>query len=45
MIAEGAYYHALERGLEDGDPVRDWLVAEQEIDAKFDIVPHCCPVN
>ena len=40
MIAEAAYYHALERGPENGDPVRDWLAAEQEIDAKFDIAPH-----
>ena len=40
MISEAAYYHALERGLKDGDPVGDWLAAEREIDAKFDIAPH-----
>ena len=31
MIAEAAYYRALQRGLSGGDPVDDWLQAEQEI--------------
>ena len=31
MIAEGAYYRALQRGFSGGDPVDDWLQAEQEI--------------
>lgn len=31
MIAEAAYYRAEQRGFNDGDPVADWLQAEQEI--------------
>ena len=31
MIAEAAYYRALQRGFSGGDPVDDWLQAEQEI--------------
>ena len=31
MVAEAAYYRALQRGLSGGDPVDDWLQAEQEI--------------
>ena len=31
MIAEAAYYRALARGFEGGDPVDDWLIAEQDI--------------
>lgn len=31
MIAEAAYYRALQRGFSEGDPVDDWLQAEQEI--------------
>lgn len=31
MIEEAAYYRALQRQLEGGDPVADWLEAEQEI--------------
>ena len=31
-IAVAAYYHALQRGFAEGDPVADWLQAEQEID-------------
>jgi hypothetical protein len=31
MIAEAAYFRALRRGLNGGDPVQDWLAAEQEI--------------
>ena len=33
MIAKAAYYRAEKRGFEDGDPVVDWLSAEQEVDA------------
>lgn len=31
MVAEAAYYRALERGFQGGDPVDDWLQAEREI--------------
>lgn len=31
MIAEAAYYRALDRGFSGGDPVDDWLAAEREI--------------
>lgn len=31
MIAEAAYFHALERGFTGGDPLDDWLIAEREI--------------
>lgn len=30
-VAEAAYYRALERGFQCGDPMDDWLQAEQEI--------------
>lgn len=30
-IAEAAYYRALARGFQGGDPVDDWLAAEREI--------------
>ena len=33
MISEAAYYRALARGFEGGDPVEDWLGAEIEIDS------------
>lgn len=33
-IATAAYYRALDRGFAKGDPVDDWLQAEQEIDAE-----------
>ena len=32
LIAEAAYFRALSRGFEDGDPVADWLDAEREVD-------------
>lgn len=32
MIAEAAYFRAMQRGFNGGDPVDDWLVAEREID-------------
>lgn len=31
-IAEAAYFRALSRGFEGGDPVADWLDAEREVD-------------
>jgi len=36
MIETTAYYRAEKRGFSDGDPVRDWLEAESEIDALFE---------
>ena len=36
MISEAAYYRALGRGFDGGDPVDDWLRAESEIDC----MPH-----
>lgn len=35
MIAEQAYYRAEKRGFNGGDPVADWLEAEQEIKSLF----------
>jgi len=35
MIAEKAYFRALSRGFQGGDPVEDWLIAEHEISKKF----------
>jgi chromosome segregation ATPase len=32
MIREAAYYRAQRRGFAGGDPVRDWLEAEAEVD-------------
>jgi hypothetical protein len=32
MIAEAAYLRAERRGFVIGDPLEDWLAAEQEID-------------
>ncbi|HEX9875212.1 MAG TPA: DUF2934 domain-containing protein [Gammaproteobacteria bacterium] len=40
MIAEAAYFRALESRFRNRDPVDDWLEAEREIDAKFDVAPH-----
>jgi Protein of unknown function (DUF2934) len=40
MIEEAAYYRALERGFEGGDPIEDWLNAELEIDSKYCLRPH-----
>jgi len=31
MISDTAYYRALGRGFNGGDPVEDWLMAEAEI--------------
>jgi hypothetical protein len=35
MISEKAYFRALSRGFQGGDPVEDWIVAEREINKKF----------
>ncbi|WP_170165443.1 DUF2934 domain-containing protein [Thiohalobacter thiocyanaticus] len=35
LIAEAAYLRAEARGFTPGDPVHDWLAAEQEIDARL----------
>lgn len=35
MIAEAAYFHALHRGFDGGDPRADWFAAEREIDARL----------
>jgi hypothetical protein len=32
MISEAAYYRALGRGFNGGDPEQDWLMAEANID-------------
>jgi len=32
MIEEAAYFRAEKRGFTSGDPVNDWLIAEEEID-------------
>jgi hypothetical protein len=34
-IAEAAYFRAERRGFVGGDPVADWIDAEQEIDAEL----------
>lgn len=43
MIAEAAYYLAEHRGFDGGDPVQDWLTAEQEIDSWLAISPAGTP--
>lgn len=35
MIAEAAYFRALQRGFLDGYELADWLDAEKEIDARL----------
>ncbi len=35
MIAEVAYFRAMQRGFNGGNPVDDWLVAEREINRKL----------
>ena len=32
LIAEAAYFRALARGFDGGDPLGDWLAAEQQIE-------------
>lgn len=38
MIAEAAYYRALNRGFDGGDPNDDWYAAEREIDGRLSTV-------
>ena len=33
-IAENAYYRSRQRNIDDGDPVSDWLQAEQEYESR-----------
>lgn len=33
MIAEAAYFRAIERNFQGGDALDDWCVAEREVDA------------
>lgn len=35
MVAEAAYYRALQRGFSGGDAIEDWLAAEREIDERL----------
>jgi hypothetical protein len=35
MIADAAYFRAEQRGFQGGDPLRDWLQAEAEVDARL----------
>jgi len=35
MIAEAAYFLALNRGFDSGDNVQDWLTAEAQVDAQL----------
>ena len=35
MIAEAAYYRAEQRGFQDGNPERDWLESEAEINRRL----------
>jgi len=35
MIAEAAYYRALTRGFQGGNPTEDWLAAEREINRRL----------
>lgn len=35
MIAEAAYFRAMQRGFNGGDPVDDWLIAEREIERQL----------
>jgi hypothetical protein len=39
MIAEAAYFRAERRTAGRPDPVRDWLEAEAETDAQYEIAP------
>lgn len=38
MIAEAAYYRALNRGFDGRDPNEDWYAAEREIDGRLSTV-------
>jgi hypothetical protein len=35
MVSEAAYYRAMSRDFEGGDPVEDWLEAKRELTTKL----------
>ncbi|MHB8622522.1 MAG: DUF2934 domain-containing protein [Sulfuricaulis sp.] len=35
LIAEAAYFRAMQRGFNGGDPIDDWLSAEREINRRL----------
>jgi hypothetical protein len=35
LIAEAAYFRSKKRGAKPGNPIDDWLAAEQEVDARL----------
>jgi hypothetical protein len=37
MVAEAAYYRAQKRGFIGGNPIDDWMEAEREIDARYNV--------
>lgn len=37
MVAEAAYYRALNRGFDGSDPNEDWYAAEREIDQRYGV--------
>lgn len=39
MIAEAAYFIALQRGFAEGDAFDDWVAAERQIDRTLLVVP------
>lgn len=39
MIAEAAYFIALQRGFADGDAFDDWVLAERQIDQTLLVLP------
>lgn len=43
MVAEAAYYRALQRGFVAGGEVDDWLAAEREIDRQLAMSGHTRP--
>lgn len=43
MVAEAAYYRALQRGFVAGGEVDDWLAAEREIDRQLAMSGHARP--
>lgn|GEM_PF-3900865 len=40
MIAEAAYFLAEHRQFQGGDPLQDWLQAQQEIESKIKTTSH-----
>lgn len=35
MVAEAAYFNAEHHGFQGGDPVRDWFLAEKQIEQQL----------